>query len=342
MHDHGMGAGHGQVHQQGQAQPQQQQQWVVVQGHPGALNPQHQPVSVAVVCDAMAELHAMAGNGTTMLPLTAVYAQPQYVQFQPAVGNMASRPGMQPAAPGMQYAAPPAAYMQAPHMQQHMQPSAQRYGQGLWSDVPGMQQRGRAPMGQHPMMMQAAGPPAVTKGSTVEEILQVVRHMPRGASVIAAVRDSLQYLDSRALAALLKELSKTGLRDMAFHIFNWLREPMQSMDPAYGGLLDVFTYTTMIVSSSLVHPQDRSRSCQYAASALLQLFASGCMCSRSSKKYVGLPLGGHSACLLQVLCSCWSVVPALHRPHLPAVCAHCLLPHRPSAPARCTLTLRWR
>lgn len=190
----------------------------------------------------------MAGNGTTMLPLTALYAPQQYVQLQPAVGNMASRPGMQPAAPGMQYTAPAGAYMQAPHMQQHMQPGAQRYGQALWSDVPGMQQRGRAPMGHHPMMMQAAGPPAVTKGSTVEEILQVVRHMPRAASVIDAVRDSLQYLDSRALAALLKELSKTGLRDMAFHIFNWLREPTQSMDPAYGGLLDVFTYTTMIVS----------------------------------------------------------------------------------------------
>lgn len=107
-------------------------------------------------------------------------------------------------------------------------------------------------MGHHPMMMQAAGPSTVTKGSTVEEILQVVRHMPRGASVVDAVRDSLQYLDSRALAALLKELSKTGLRDMAFHIFNWLREPTQSMDPAYGGLLDVFTYTTMIVSVSEV------------------------------------------------------------------------------------------
>jgi hypothetical protein len=41
---------------------------------------------------------------------------------------------------------------------------------------------------------------------------------------------------------------------MAFHIFNWLREPTQSMDPAYGGLLDVFTYTTMIVSVQ-IHQQ---------------------------------------------------------------------------------------
>lgn len=157
----------------------------------------------------------------------------------------------------MQFAGPPAAgYMQAPSMQQTLPPSMQRYGQALWSELPGMQHqqqqqqgRGRGPMGSHhPMMMQAVGPPGITKGSTVEEILQVVRHMPRGASVVDAVRDSLQYLDSRALAALLKELSKTGLRDMAFHIFNWLREPGQCMDPAYGSLLDVFTYTTMIVS----------------------------------------------------------------------------------------------
>jgi hypothetical protein len=253
MHDHMGGQGHSHQ-QQGQIQPQQQQQWVVM-GHPGGLNPQHQPVSVAVVCDAMAELHAMAGSGATMLPLTALYAPQQYVQLQPAVTNMGGRTGTPPTAAGMQYGAPSGAYMQAPQMQQAMQagmqPSAQRYGQALWSDVPGMQQRGRGPMGHHPMMMQASGPPLVTKGSTVEEILQVVRHMPRGASVVDAVRDSLQYLDSRALAALLKELSKTGLRDMAFHIFNWLREPTQSMNPAYGGLLDVFTYTTMIVSADV-------------------------------------------------------------------------------------------
>lgn len=273
MHDHGIG---GQPHQQGQPQMQQPaaQQWVVVQGHPVAgLGPQHQPTSVAVVCDAMAELHAMAGSGTTMMPLTALY--PQYVQLQPAAAaNMGGRPGPPPGA-GMQYAAPPGSYMQAPHMQQAMPPhhGAQRYGQALWSDVPGMQQqpgRGRGHMGQHPMMMHAAGPPAVTKGSTVEEILQVVRHMPRGASVVHAVRDSLQYLDSRALAALLKELSKTGLRDMAFHIFNWLREPQQSMDPAYGGLLDVFTYTTMIVSAGQSRAEQGQGQCQIVHMMLLR------------------------------------------------------------------------
>jgi hypothetical protein len=52
----------------------------------------------------------------------------------------------------------------------------------------------------------------------------------------------------RALAALLKELSKTGLREVAFEIFDWLRSLNEQMHPEYAGLLDVFTYTTMIVS----------------------------------------------------------------------------------------------
>lgn len=52
----------------------------------------------------------------------------------------------------------------------------------------------------------------------------------------------------RALAALLKELSKTGLREVAFEIFDWLRSLDEQLHPDYAGLLDVFTYTTMIVS----------------------------------------------------------------------------------------------
>lgn len=53
----------------------------------------------------------------------------------------------------------------------------------------------------------------------------------------------------RALAALLKELSKTGLREVAFEIFDWLRTLDEQVHPEYAGLLDVFTYTTMIVSA---------------------------------------------------------------------------------------------
>eukprot|EP00877_Chromochloris_zofingiensis_P015267 jgi/Chrzof1/9995/Cz04g23110.t1 len=48
----------------------------------------------------------------------------------------------------------------------------------------------------------------------------------------------------RALAALLKELSKTGSADMAFEIFDWLRSLDE--DHELAGLCDVYTYTTMI------------------------------------------------------------------------------------------------
>ena len=47
---------------------------------------------------------------------------------------------------------------------------------------------------------------------------------------------------------MLKELSKTGLREVAFEIFDWLRTLDEQLHPDYVGLLDVFTYTTMIVS----------------------------------------------------------------------------------------------
>lgn len=35
---------------------------------------------------------------------------------------------------------------------------------------------------------------------------------------------------------------------MAFEIFDWLRSLNEQMHPEFAGLLDVFTYTTMIVS----------------------------------------------------------------------------------------------
>ena len=49
---------------------------------------------------------------------------------------------------------------------------------------------------------------------------------------------------SGALAALLKELSKTGLGKRAVEIFDWLRTLEEQHDLAH--LCDVYTYTTMI------------------------------------------------------------------------------------------------
>lgn len=46
---------------------------------------------------------------------------------------------------------------------------------------------------------------------TVEDLLRIVRNLPPEESAVQAVSRGLYYLDSRALAALLKELHKVGL-----------------------------------------------------------------------------------------------------------------------------------
>lgn len=46
---------------------------------------------------------------------------------------------------------------------------------------------------------------------TVEDLLRIVRSLPPEESAVQAVSRGLFYLDSRALAALLKELHKIGL-----------------------------------------------------------------------------------------------------------------------------------
>jgi hypothetical protein len=53
-------------------------------------------------------------------------------------------------------------------------------------------------------------------------------------------------LSIRALAALFKELHKASLAPLAIELFDWLRELPAGHE--YNPLLDVYTYTTMIVS----------------------------------------------------------------------------------------------
>lgn len=80
--------------------------------------------------------------------------------------------------------------------------------------------------------------------ATVEDLLEVVRHLPPEASAIRAIAHGLYALDSGALAALLKELNKGGHSRRAQEIFDWLR----SLDPSHDlyGLANTMTYTTMI------------------------------------------------------------------------------------------------
>ena len=45
---------------------------------------------------------------------------------------------------------------------------------------------------------------------TVEDLLEVVRRLPPEASAVKAIGQGLYFFDSGALAALLKELNKSG------------------------------------------------------------------------------------------------------------------------------------
>lgn len=51
----------------------------------------------------------------------------------------------------------------------------------------------------------------------------MVQQLPAAAPVVEAILPSLHYLDSRALAALLKGLAKAGLGQRAVDIFDHLR-----------------------------------------------------------------------------------------------------------------------
>ncbi|CAL8469671.1 g9212 [Coccomyxa elongata] len=79
---------------------------------------------------------------------------------------------------------------------------------------------------------------------TVEDLLRIVRSLPPEESAVAAVSRGLFYLDSRALAALLKELHKVGLSNRASELFDWLRSLPENHELAH--LCDVYTYTTII------------------------------------------------------------------------------------------------
>lgn len=85
-------------------------------------------------------------------------------------------------------------------------------------------------------------PQPMQQHHTVESLVAIVQQLPTGASAVAAVAPGLGSLDSRACAALLKELSKIGLPHHALGIFDWL----QSLPTGHelSRLCDVFTYTT--------------------------------------------------------------------------------------------------
>jgi pentatricopeptide repeat domain-containing protein 1 len=79
---------------------------------------------------------------------------------------------------------------------------------------------------------------------SVEELVKLARALPPNSPTVAAVTPSLSFLDSRALAAFLKELAKVGQAVRSLEVFDWLRGLPSEHELAH--LCDVYTYTTAI------------------------------------------------------------------------------------------------
>ena len=77
---------------------------------------------------------------------------------------------------------------------------------------------------------------------TVEHLVSVVKSLPANQPVVPAVAHGLHFMDSRAVAALLKDIAKNGLPQRAIEIFDWLRNLLSSHELYH--LCDVYTYTT--------------------------------------------------------------------------------------------------
>jgi len=104
------------------------------------------------------------------------------------------------------------------------------------------QQVTKVERGQH--FADGASPQPPYGENTVEDLVEMVRRLPPNASAVKAVAYGLRFIDSGALAALLKELNKSGHGRRAQEIFDGLR----ALNPGHElkGLCNTMTYTTMI------------------------------------------------------------------------------------------------
>lgn len=89
---------------------------------------------------------------------------------------------------------------------------------------------------------------------SVEELVRVCCTLPPEASAVTAVSPALPYLDSRAMAAFMKDLAKSQQLSRAMEVFDWLKSlpPDHELFP----LCDVYTFTTAI---SLMGPSQQLR-----------------------------------------------------------------------------------
>jgi pentatricopeptide repeat domain-containing protein 1 len=89
---------------------------------------------------------------------------------------------------------------------------------------------------------------------SVEELVRVCCTLPPDTSAVTAVSAALVYLDSRAMAAFMKELAKSQQLNRAMEVFDWLKSLPQEHE--LYPLADVYTFTTAI---SLMGPSQQLR-----------------------------------------------------------------------------------
>lgn len=96
---------------------------------------------------------------------------------------------------------------------------------------------------------------------SVEELGGLVRRLPRGETLPERLFRALHHLDSRAVALLLKDLSKAGLDGRSIELFDSLRvlPERHLLRP----LCDVYTYTAMI--SLCIYQQNVDRAMELLA-----------------------------------------------------------------------------
>jgi pentatricopeptide repeat domain-containing protein 1 len=84
----------------------------------------------------------------------------------------------------------------------------------------------------------------IEKTMTFEEMVSLIQKLPAREPIPDAFHQALAGHDSRAVALLLKDLSRVGRDKRAVELFDWLRS--QNERSPLRALCDVFTYTAMI------------------------------------------------------------------------------------------------
>lgn len=107
-----------------------------------------------------------------------------------------------------------------------------------------MKIRGQREDGSQPNPPTAGFARAPEDAMSVEEIVAFLQKVPKRDALPERVFRALYHLDSRAVALLLKDLSRVGLDKRAVELFDWLRSVGERH--VLRCLCDVYTYTAMI------------------------------------------------------------------------------------------------